>query len=50
MSQAAFLEILQVINDPTITWKVKRNLLRDRFELPQESIEQLIPRPEPEDY
>lgn len=46
MSEAAFIEILQLINDPTCTWKVKRALLRDRFELPEDMIEALVPREE----
>lgn len=38
------LEILSILNDATLTTKVKRALLRDRLKLSEQSIDELCPR------
>lgn len=40
-------EILSVINDPGITWKVRRALLRDKFGFAEILIDELVGKEEP---
>lgn len=37
-------EIMSIVNDPTLTVKVQRALLRDKYRLDEETIETLCPK------
>lgn len=43
------IQISEVMNDPTISWKVQRALLRHQFCLDEDFIKKLIPEPAIED-
>lgn len=49
-------EILEVVNAPGMSWKVRRALLKEKYKLSEELIDFLVPRPpegmdfHPEDY
>jgi hypothetical protein len=36
-------EVLKILNDPSITWKVRRALLRLKTDLTEDAIEELVP-------
>lgn len=40
-----FLEFTKILNDPSLTWKVKRAVLREKFKLDEETIRELVPEP-----
>jgi hypothetical protein len=44
MNNPALLEITSILNDPMLTTKVKRALLRDKLKLSETSIDELCPR------
>lgn len=39
------MQIGEVVNDPTISWKIQRALLRHKFFLEEDFIKKLIPEP-----
>lgn len=41
------LEVLKVVNEPGITWKVRRAILRDKFGFADILIDELIGKTEP---
>jgi hypothetical protein len=41
------LEILKVVNDPGIQWKVRRALLREKFGFAEVLIDELVGKEEP---
>lgn len=38
-------KIMEILNDPISTWKVKRAVLREAFRVPEEMIRDLVPEP-----
>lgn len=42
--------ILRVMNEPGMTWKVRRALLREKFKVPEDLIKQLVPEDSAADY
>lgn len=39
-------EITALLNDPSVSWKVQRNLLRYKFFVPEDAVKALVPQPE----
>jgi hypothetical protein len=51
-----YLELCKILNEAGLTWRVKRALLKAKFNLDDEDVDKLIPNPPkgfefpPEDY
>jgi hypothetical protein len=43
-------EVLRIVNEPGMTWKVRRALLRDKCKLTEDVIIKLVPEDAPTDY
>ena len=50
LPQDPMFEILKIVNDPGMTWKVRRALLREKFQLAEDVIQKLVPEDAPGDY
>jgi hypothetical protein len=45
VSPELLIEVTRILNEPGMTWKVRRGLLRHKLGLPENVIKQLVPSP-----